>query len=67
MLLRFQGGARGILYASQISIDEENCLRIRVYGEKGGLEWHQEDPNTLLLKWPISHAKSCARAAATAG
>ena len=52
VLLRFTGGARGILSASQISIDEENALAIRVYGEKGGLEWHQEEPNTLLLKWP---------------
>ncbi len=52
VLLRFKGGARGILFASQISINEENSLAIRVYGEKGGLEWHQEEPNTLLLKWP---------------
>jgi predicted dehydrogenase len=52
MLLRFKGGARGVLMASQISIDEENGLAIRVYGEKGGLEWHQEEPNTLILKWP---------------
>ena len=52
VLLRFAGGARGILHVSQISIDEENDLRIRVYGEKGGLDWRQEEPNTLLLKWP---------------
>lgn len=52
VLLRFAGGARGILHASQISIDEENDLRIRVYGDKGGLDWRQEEPNTLLLKWP---------------
>ncbi len=52
VLLRFKGGARGILSASQISINEENALAIRIYGEKGGLEWHQEEPNTLLLKWP---------------
>ena len=52
VLLRFKGGARGILFASQVSIDEENALAIRVYGEKGGLEWHQEEPNSLLLKWP---------------
>jgi predicted dehydrogenase len=52
VLLRFTGGARGILSTSQISIDEENALAIRIYGEKGGLEWHQEDPNTLILKWP---------------
>jgi predicted dehydrogenase len=52
VLLRFKGGARGVLYASQVSIDEENALAIRVYGEKGGLEWRQEEPNTLILKWP---------------
>jgi len=52
VLLRFTGGARGILSASQISINDENALAIRVYGEKGGIEWHQEEPNTLLLKWP---------------
>ena len=44
-------GARGILYASQICAGEENGLSIRVYGEKGGLEWHQMEPNTLEAKW----------------
>jgi predicted dehydrogenase len=52
LLLRFEGGAKGVLHASQISVGEENNLNIRVYGEKGGLEWHQQEPNTLLLKWP---------------
>ncbi len=52
VLLRFKGGAKGILHASQISVGEENNLSIRVYGEKGGLEWHQREPNTLLVKWP---------------
>lgn len=51
VLLRFENGAKGILYASQISVGEENNLRIRIYGEKGGLEWFQAEPNTLLLKW----------------
>lgn len=51
VLLRFDNGARGILYASQISAGEENGLAIRIYGEKGGLEWHQMEPNTLLVKW----------------
>ena len=51
VLLRFQGGAKGILHCSQISVGEENNLNIRVYGEKGGLEWHQNEPNTLLVKW----------------
>ncbi len=55
VLLRFKGGAKGILSASQISVDEENGLNIRVYGEKGGLEWHQEEPNTLIAKWTDSH------------
>jgi len=52
VLLRFKGGAKGILHASQISVGEENNINIRVYGEKGGLEWHQKEPNTMLLKWP---------------
>jgi len=51
VLLRFKGGARGVLLASQISAGEENALRIRVYGEKGGLDWSQEEPNTLTMKW----------------
>jgi predicted dehydrogenase len=51
VLLRFKGGAKGVLHSSQISIGEENNLNIRVYGEKGGLEWHQNEPNTLLVKW----------------
>lgn len=51
VLLRFEGGAKGVLHASQISVGEENNLNIRVYGEKGGLEWHQNEPNTLLVKW----------------
>lgn len=51
ILLRFDNGAKGVLMASQISVGEENALRIRVYGEKGGLEWRQEEPNTLWLKW----------------
>lgn len=52
VLLRFKGGAKGILHASQISVGEENALNIRVYGEKGGIEWRQENPNQLLLKYP---------------
>ena len=51
VLLRFENGARGILYASQISAGEENNLNIQVYGEKGGLEWFQMHPNTLTVKW----------------
>jgi predicted dehydrogenase len=51
VLLRFDNGANGVLMASQVAAGEENALKIRVYGEKGGLEWHQMEPNTLLLKW----------------
>ena len=51
VLVRFEGGAKGVLHASQISVGEENNLNIRIYGEKGGLEWHQKEPNTLLVKW----------------
>lgn len=51
VLLRFDNGAKGVLHASQISVGEENNLNIRVYGEKGGLEWHQQEPNTLVAKW----------------
>jgi predicted dehydrogenase len=52
VLVRYKGGARGILYASQISAGEENPLSIRVYGTKMGLEWRQEDPNYLIIKNP---------------
>jgi hypothetical protein len=51
VLLRFKGGAKGVLHSSEISVGEENNLNIRVYGELGGLEWHQKEPNTLLVKW----------------
>ena len=50
ILLRFENGAKGVLHNSQISVGEENALNIRIYGEKGGLEWHQQQPNTLLIK-----------------
>jgi len=49
VLLRFENGARGVLLASQIEVGEMNGLRIRLYGEKGGLVWKQEVPNTLTL------------------
>jgi predicted dehydrogenase len=51
VLLHFGNGAKGILHASQIAAGEENNLNIRVYGEKGGLEWRQMEPNTLVVKW----------------
>lgn len=49
-LLRFDNGARGVLMASQVAVGDENALKIRIYGEKGGIEWRQEEPNTLLVK-----------------
>lgn len=51
VLLKFDNGAAGVLMASQVAAGEENALKIRVYGEKGGLEWAQHEPNTLILKW----------------
>ncbi len=47
VMLRFVGGARGMLWSSQVAPGNENALRLRVYGSKGGLEWFQEEPNTL--------------------
>ncbi len=47
VMLRFAGGARGMLWCSQVAPGNDNALRIRVFGEKGGLEWEQESPNTL--------------------
>ncbi|MEO1733427.1 MAG: Gfo/Idh/MocA family oxidoreductase, partial [Pseudomonadota bacterium] len=47
VLLRFEGGARGMLWCSQVAPGNENNLRLRVYGETGGIEWAQEDPNYL--------------------
>jgi predicted dehydrogenase len=51
VLLKFEDGVNGVLIATQIAAGEENALSIRLYGEKGGLEWHQQEPNTLLVKW----------------
>ncbi|HVU95745.1 MAG TPA: Gfo/Idh/MocA family oxidoreductase [Puia sp.] len=51
VLLRFDNGATGVLTASQVAAGEENALKIRVYGENGGIEWAQQEPNTLLVKW----------------
>jgi predicted dehydrogenase len=61
-LLRFEGGARGVLKATQVAAGEENGLRLRVYGEKGGLEWSQMEPNTLVLRW-LDRPAEIARAA----
>ncbi len=51
ILVRYKGGAKGVLLASQISAGEENELNIRIYGTKGSLEWHQEHPNELVRKY----------------
>ncbi len=52
ILVRFKGGAKGILHASQISVGDENHLNIRVYGTRAALEWQQEHPNELVVKFP---------------
>ena len=52
VLLRFDNGARGVLLASQVAVGEENGLKLRVYGERGGLEWSQMAPNSLIVRWP---------------
>jgi predicted dehydrogenase len=51
LLIRYKGGAKGVLYASQISTGDENNLNIRVYGTEASLEWHQEHPNELVVKF----------------
>ncbi len=51
VLLRMSGGAKGVLWASDIAVGEENDLNIRVYAEKGATLWHQHDPNTLIVHW----------------
>jgi len=56
MMLRFVGGARGMLWSSQVAPGNENALKLRVYGEKGGLEWSQEDPNYLWFT-PLGEPK----------
>ncbi|WOH36166.1 Gfo/Idh/MocA family oxidoreductase [Thalassotalea fonticola] len=50
-LMKMSGGIKGILHASQVACGEENNLTIRAYGDKGGLEWRQQEPNSLVLKW----------------
>jgi len=56
ILLRLEGGAKGMVWASQVAPGNENGLRLRVYGDKGGLEWAQEDPNYLWLA-PLGEPK----------
>ncbi len=72
VLLRFGGGARGMLWSSQVAPGNENALKLRIYGSKGGLEWLQEDPNYLWFtplggsKRLITRGGSGANAAAAA-
>ena len=56
MLLRFAGGAKGMLWASQVAVGNENGLSLRVYGDRGGLEWRQEEPNRLWFT-PLGEPK----------
>jgi predicted dehydrogenase len=51
VLMKMNNGASAVLMATQVAAGEENCIKIRVYGEKGGIEWKQEEANTLLVKW----------------
>ena len=60
ILLRFSSGAKGSLWASQVAPGNENNLRLRVYGEKAGLEWHQENPNELSFT-PLGQPKQIIR------
>jgi predicted dehydrogenase len=55
LLLRFHGGARGMLWASQVAVGNENNLALRIYGDKGGLSWRQEEPNQLWFT-PLNEA-----------
>lgn len=51
ILIRMENGAKGTMSLSQIAVGEENNFSIRIYGEKGSLEWHQENPNELITRW----------------
>lgn len=70
IMLRYKGGARGSLWASQVAVGNENGLRLRIYGSKGGLEWAQENPNYMWFtkfgeaKQLISRGGAAANAAA---
>ena len=60
-LVRFEGGVKGIIYASQISNGDENNLNIRIYGTKASIEWRQEDPNELIVKYANAPRKTYRR------
>ena len=67
VMLRFAGGARGALWASQVAPGNENNLRLRVYGSRGGIEWHQEQPNQLAFAPFGQPTQTIARAGGAAG
>jgi predicted dehydrogenase len=52
VLLKFNNGASGILFVTQVAPGEDNNIRLRVFGDKGGLDWSHSDANTLYIKWP---------------
>lgn len=51
LLVRYRGGAKGLVFCSQVSLGEENRLTLRVYGTEGSLEWHQQEPNFLIVRY----------------
>lgn len=67
VLLKFENGASGILFATQVATGEENNIKIRVYGEKGGLEWQQKDFNSLVMKRPNEPVQTLRTGAAYLG
>jgi predicted dehydrogenase len=67
LLLRYQGGARGMLWASQVAVGNENNLRLRIYGEKAGLDWSQENPNYLHFSQYGKSTRTLTRNGADAG
>ncbi|BAV05518.1 Predicted dehydrogenase [Filimonas lacunae] len=58
VLLKFEGGASGVLVATQIATGAENNIQVSIYGEKGGLEWQQNNANSLTVRWPDKPAET---------
>ena len=67
LLLRFEGGAKGMLWASQVAPGNENGLRLRIYGDKAGLEWRQEEPNHMIFTRFGQPSQRLTRGGATVG
>lgn len=67
ILLRYKGGARGMIWSSQVAVGMENALRLRVFGSKGGLEWSQEEPNNLWVYDVDSSTRKITRGSPDAG